>query len=179
MVFSRCRVQGAACSVLEGTLHGARCTVAPQLHLCRLTYHAHERPPLAAALRTRLDDGDGVAGFRLVLLVVHHELRRQPRGLAVQTVTHLAFDRDDDALLHLVADDGAEFFSLLRHYAFLFCRSTVFTRARSRRSAAFIAPPPARSASRTWSGSESSPPPASSPRARPLGDALHLEQNLA
>jgi hypothetical protein len=41
---------------------------------------------------------------------VHHEGRRPALGLAVQPVPHLPLDRDDDALLHLVADDDADFF---------------------------------------------------------------------
>src|SRR5262249_1040036 len=104
-------------------------------HFCRLADDALERPALAAAHRPCLHDLDGVAGLRLVLLVVHHERRRPPLGLAVQAVAHLPLDGDHDALLHLVADDAAGLFAFLRHgYPALFVRSTVLTRARSRRT---------------------------------------------
>src|SRR5712671_538615 len=85
------------------------------LHLDGLPHDALQRPALAAALRTRLDDLDDVARLRLILLVVNHELRRAPLGLAVEPVPHLPFDGDDDALLHLVADDDAGFFGFLSH----------------------------------------------------------------
>src|SRR5437879_11363143 len=80
------------------------------LNLDRLPHDALQRPALAAALRARLDDLDDVARLRLVLLVVDHELRRAPLGLAVEPVPHLPLDGDDDALLHLVADDDAGLF---------------------------------------------------------------------
>src|SRR4051794_10278627 len=81
-----------------------------QLDDHRLPDDALQRPALPAALRPRLDDLDDVAGLRLVLFVVAHELRRAPLGLAVQPVPHLPLDGDDDALLHLVADDDAGLF---------------------------------------------------------------------
>src|SRR6476646_3772672 len=64
-------------------------------------------PPLAAAERTRWHEGDAVADLRFVLLIVRHELRRQPLLFAVHPVAHLTLDRHGDALVHLVADDDA------------------------------------------------------------------------
>jgi hypothetical protein len=40
---------------------------------------------------------------------VNHERRRLALGLAVEPVPHLPSHGDDDALLHLVADDDAGF----------------------------------------------------------------------
>src|SRR5262245_26563664 len=126
----------------------------------RFPHDPRERPPLAAAHRAGLDDGDHVAGLRFVLLVVDHELRRAPLGLAVQAVPHLPLDGYDAALLHRVAHDHADFLRLFCHrnthgrdgrdrqdrrepppafpappaYPALFCRSTVLTLARSRRT---------------------------------------------
>src|SRR5690606_30151044 len=71
--------------------------------------------------------------LRLVLLVVGDELRRPAQGLAVQPMAHLTLDGDDDALLHLVADDEPVDFLLPRHRYSPFSLSTVFRRARSRR----------------------------------------------
>src|SRR5262245_36978608 len=78
------------------------------LDLCRLAEHLFQRPALATAHRPRFDNCDRVADLRFAVLVVHHELRRPPLGLAVQPVPHLPLHGDDDALLHLVADDGAD-----------------------------------------------------------------------
>src|SRR5579864_6124150 len=100
-----------------------------------------ELPPLPPAERPGLDDGDGVARPGLVLLVVHHEGRRAPLGLAVQAVPHVPLDGHDNALLHLVAEDDAVLFRLLGHvcsqrivYWSRFCLRTVLRRARSRRT---------------------------------------------
>src|SRR3982751_5245662 len=82
----------------------------------RLPHDSRERPSLAPAQRPRLDDGDDIAGLRLVLLVVHHELRGPPLGFSVQPVAHLPLHGNDDALLHLVADDDAGLLTLLRHF---------------------------------------------------------------
>src|SRR5262249_60562505 len=71
------------------------------LYFDRLPHDPLQRPPLPAALRTRLDDLDDVAGLRFALLVVAHELRRAPLGLPVQPVPHLPLDGNDGALLHL------------------------------------------------------------------------------
>src|SRR5829696_1004451 len=107
---------------------------APVLDFHRLADDPLERPPLAAALRTGLDDLDDVPRLRFVLLVVHHELRRAALGLAVKAVAHLPLDRDHDALLHLVADDDAGLLRFRRHNYPRFCLSTVLIRARSRRT---------------------------------------------
>src|SRR5258705_6405653 len=84
------------------------------LDLSSLADDARERPAFAPAHRARLDDRDRVAGLRFVQLVVHHELRRAPFGLAVESVPHLPLDRDHAALLHSVADDDANLFRLFR-----------------------------------------------------------------
>src|SRR5438445_9721384 len=74
-----------------------------------------EHPALSPAERPGLDDGDRVAGPGLVPLVVHHEGRRAPLGLAVQPVAYLPLDGHDDATLHLVAEDDAVLFRFLGH----------------------------------------------------------------
>src|SRR5262245_19964576 len=89
--------------------------VLRRLHFGRLPDDALQSPALAPAHRPRLDDGDGVAGFRLVLLVVDHERRRAALGLAVEPVAHLPLHRHDDALLHLVADDDPDLLRLVSH----------------------------------------------------------------
>src|SRR5215472_2389267 len=85
------------------------CLSCPLLYFRRLTDHLLQRPPLPTAHRPRLNDRDGIADLRFALLVVDHELRRPSLRLAVQAVPHLPLHGDDDALLHLVADDGADF----------------------------------------------------------------------
>src|SRR5438046_4723266 len=75
------------------------------LDLDRLAHDAFQRPALAAAEWTGLDDLDSVADLRRVLFVVDHELRRTALGLSVQPVTHLPLDGDDAAFLHPVAHD--------------------------------------------------------------------------
>src|SRR5258706_15406696 len=65
------------------------------LHLDGLPHDALQRPALAAALRTRLDDLDDVARLRLVLLVVDHELSRSPLRPAVEPGPPLPLDRED------------------------------------------------------------------------------------
>src|SRR5262245_36259270 len=120
------------------TANGERRT--SRSHLGCLPHDPRERPAFPPAHRPRLHDGDGVARLGFVLLVVDHEGRRPALGFAVQPMPHLPLDRDDDALVHLVADDDADLFQLVSHilnpvaYPALFCRSTVFTRARSRRT---------------------------------------------
>src|SRR6266850_4465443 len=85
------------------------------LDLHRFSHDLFQRPTLAAAERTRLDDLDHVADLRRVLLVVDHELRRAPLGLAVHPVAHLPFDGDDATLLHPIADDDADFLCFRGH----------------------------------------------------------------
>src|SRR5262245_24653776 len=82
----------------------------PFLYFRRLADHLLQRPALATAHRPRFHNRDRIADLRLAFFVVHHELGRPPLGLAVQPVPHLPLHRDDDALLHLVTDDGADFF---------------------------------------------------------------------
>src|SRR5262249_23771781 len=87
-------------ALAPGTRHAAPCTapgtLAPgtrhltdaPLHRKPLAHHALQRPALAPAQRPRLDNFHLVADGGRVLLVVHHELRRPPLGLAVEAVPH-------------------------------------------------------------------------------------------
>src|SRR5262245_34451376 len=81
----------------------------------RFPHDPGERPPFAAAHRAGLDDSDHIAGLRFVLLVVDHELRRAPLGLAVQAVPHLPLDGHAAAPLHPVPHDHADFLRLFCH----------------------------------------------------------------
>src|SRR3954470_16669474 len=106
------------------------------LNYRRFAHDAREDPALPLAQRPALDDGDAVAHFRGVLLVVGHEPRRMALAFAVHLVAHLPLDGNDAALLHLVADDHPDFFGFFCHrYDPCLCFSviTVLMRARSRR----------------------------------------------
>src|SRR3954466_14486686 len=81
-----------------------------QLHLRGLPHDLLERPALATTHRPRFNDRHGIADLRFALFIMHHELGRSPLGFAVKPVPPLPLDGDNDALLHLVADDGADFF---------------------------------------------------------------------
>src|SRR6059036_608828 len=71
--------------------------------------HDLEHPPaLLLGEGARLGDADEVANAALVLLVVDLEARPLADGLAVQAVGLGRPDLDDDGLVHLVGDDGAE-----------------------------------------------------------------------
>src|ERR1051325_995152 len=106
-----------------------------RLNLLRFGHDARDDPALAPRQRARLGDGDRVARLRLVALVVRDELRRLLLALAVDAVAHLALHRDDDGLVHLVADDFAGDLLLDAHAcACSFSRRIVFTLARSRRT---------------------------------------------
>src|SRR5262245_54663472 len=85
----------------------------PLLDLRRLSHDALQRPTLASAERTRFHDLEGISGFRHAVLIVHHEGGRSALGLAIHPVPDLPLHRDDNALLHLVADDDADLFGLL------------------------------------------------------------------
>src|SRR5688572_211215 len=74
--------------------------------LCLLDDARHD-PALPPAHRTTLDDGHAVAHLGRVGFVVRQELRGPALGLAVERIAHLALDRHDHALLHLVADHDA------------------------------------------------------------------------
>src|SRR4051794_4628891 len=67
----------------------------------------HDAPALGRRQRPRLHDQDPVTDAAVVLLVVGLELRRTPQHLAVERVLDPVLDRDDDGLVHLVADDQA------------------------------------------------------------------------
>src|SRR5215467_6708823 len=87
----------------------------PSLHFRCLSHDALQRPSLRAAERPRFDDGDGIAWLRFVVLVMYGELRCSSLGLSVQPMADLPLDGNDDALLHLVADDHANLFRLSSH----------------------------------------------------------------
>src|SRR3954451_5801297 len=98
---------------LDGPHHPASpaCPAYPaSLYLRRGADDAGQGPAFPAARRPRLGDRDDVANLCGVLFVGDHELRCAPLGLAVEPAAHLPLDGDDDALLHLVADDDADFF---------------------------------------------------------------------
>src|SRR5262245_34012912 len=85
----------------------------PYSNFRRLSHDALQRPTLASGERTRFHDLDGISGFRHTVLIVHHEGGRSALGLAIQPVPNLPLHRNDNALLHLVADDDADLFGLL------------------------------------------------------------------
>src|SRR5207249_632025 len=87
---------------------------APCSDLKRLAEHPFQRPSFPPAEGTRFHDFHRVPGLGRVLFVVHHELRRTPLGLAVESVTDLPLDGDDAAFLHPIADDDALLFGF-RH----------------------------------------------------------------
>src|SRR5207342_3586943 len=62
-------------------------------------------PALGLRHRPGLHHADGVAHVGIVGLVVRGELRRAPHDLAVQRVSHLPVDADQDGLVHLVGHD--------------------------------------------------------------------------
>src|SRR2546421_10251642 len=66
----------------------------------------HDAPPLGGRQRTSLHQQHPVADAAL-LLVVRLQLAGTAHHLAVQRMLHLVLDRDDDGLLHLVADHVA------------------------------------------------------------------------
>src|SRR5947207_6788382 len=66
----------------------------------------HDPPPLGGRQRTSLHQQHPVADAAL-LLVVRLQLAGTAHHLAVQRMLHLVLDRDDDGLLHLVADHVA------------------------------------------------------------------------
>src|SRR5688500_10561612 len=67
-----------------------------------------EAPALRRRQRARLLDEDGVAGPRLVVLVVGLELGAQADDALIERVALQALDGDDDRLVHLVADDASD-----------------------------------------------------------------------
>src|SRR5262245_53970778 len=95
---------------------------------------AGHRPSLAPAQRPRLRDRHFVPHLGIVGLVVREELRRPLLSLAVHRVLDTAFDGDNDALLHAVADDHPLQFGFRAHGYFAFSLRTVFTLASSRRT---------------------------------------------
>src|SRR5262245_36133108 len=87
------------------------CTIVPRrpsgsaLRSNRLLQHRADAPALVLAQRPRLRDQDPIADVASVVLVVHFVVRSPADVLLVLWMLHQAFDRDDDRLLHLVADD--------------------------------------------------------------------------
>src|SRR4029078_12202476 len=103
-------------------------------HRC-LGHDLRHDPPLATRQWSRLGNRHGVADLGFVLLVARDELGRLPLRLAVDGVTHLALDGNNDGLVHLVADDRAGDLCLDAHFApTVFSRRIVLIRARSRRT---------------------------------------------
>src|SRR5437764_8062815 len=76
--------------------------------LSRLLHDLEHAPALLLGDRPRLGDADEVADTALVLGVVDLETRALLDRLAVQAVGLRGADLDDDGLVHLVADHGAE-----------------------------------------------------------------------
>src|SRR5262249_49384294 len=67
----------------------------------------HDPPPLGGGQRAGLHQQHPVADAARVLLVVRLQLAGSPHHLAVQRMLHLVLDRDDNGLVHLVADHQA------------------------------------------------------------------------
>ena len=65
----------------------------------------NQAPPLGLAQRARFHNLYDVADLRLLLFIVRDEPRRAREILLVYRMGDASFDGDDDALLHLVADD--------------------------------------------------------------------------
>src|SRR6058998_3354403 len=78
------------------------------IRLLGLLHDLEHSPALLLGEGARLGDADEVAHAALVLLVVDLEARPLADGLAVQAVGLGRPDLDDDGLVHLVGDDGAE-----------------------------------------------------------------------
>src|SRR5438067_1648966 len=76
--------------------------------LSRLFHDLEHAPALLLGDGARLGDADEVADAALVLGVVDLETRALLDSLAVQAVGLRGADLDDDGLVHLVADHGAE-----------------------------------------------------------------------
>src|SRR3954447_15127210 len=75
--------------------------------LLGLFEHGDQAPALGGAERAGLHDAHAVAHAGLVALVVGLQPDGLAQHLAVQAVLHPVLDRDDDRLVHLVADDEA------------------------------------------------------------------------
>jgi hypothetical protein len=63
-----------------------------------------QSPAFQLAERASFHDPDCIPDARLAFLVMRHEGRRPADMFFIDRVRDAAFDRDDDALLHLVAD---------------------------------------------------------------------------
>ena len=70
-------------------------------------YDINYSPVLGLAQRTGFHDEDGVTDSALVLLVVGNELGGLFHELAVERMLLLSFYRNDNGLVHLVADHYA------------------------------------------------------------------------
>src|SRR3954449_10294913 len=76
-------------------------------HSLGLFEDLHDPPPLGGGQRTGLHQQNPVADAARVLLVVRLQLAGTAHHLAVQRVLDPVLDRDDDGLVHLVADHQA------------------------------------------------------------------------
>src|SRR5579859_4191428 len=90
---------------LSATLSRVSCWT---IGLLGLFHDLEQAPALLFRDRARLGDADQVADARLVLLVVHLELGPLLDRLPVQPVGLGRADLDDDRLVHLVRDHGAQ-----------------------------------------------------------------------
>src|SRR5258706_2649836 len=90
---------------LSATLSRVSCWT---ISLRGLLHDLEQTPALLPRQGPRLGDPHEVADAALVLLVVDLELGALLDGLAVQAVGLGRADLDDDRLVHLVGDDGAE-----------------------------------------------------------------------
>src|SRR6202171_1673082 len=89
---------------LSATLRRDSCWIT----LLRLLDDLEQAPALLLGDGARFSDADQVADSALVLLVVDLELGAVSHGLAVEAVRLGRADLDDDRLVHLVGDHGAE-----------------------------------------------------------------------
>src|ERR1043166_4735722 len=91
--------------VLSATFSLVSCWI---ISLLRLLENLLNAPALRLGERTRLRDANAVADAARVRFVVRLVLRESALRLAVQRVAVRVAHRDDDRLVHLVADDGAD-----------------------------------------------------------------------
>src|SRR5713101_5815611 len=90
---------------LSATLSRVSCWITCLLRLLHDLQHA---PPNLLGDGLRFGDADEVAHAAFVLLVVNLELRAPLHRLAVEAVRLRGAHLDDDGLVHLVGDDGAQ-----------------------------------------------------------------------
>src|SRR5690606_41453021 len=67
-----------------------------------------EAPALLFAERACFHDANCIAHVRVIILVVSHQFGRLFDELAIDRMFDLSSDRDGDAFIHLVANDGPD-----------------------------------------------------------------------